>query len=299
MRSVYFIISFLAFISSINSQCFNTKVANTFNFECTTGNPIGARIGLDSVVHTATDWGQISTNNGFFIIYKNGVDVGSGVEDGSEIIYNSGDVMKIVPALIGIGNISTLTDETGCPAAWGSNRDVCSQPSLPVTWLKSPTITIKTKLVDISWQVSSQTSNSHFIIEHSTNAKSFEEIGRIAGDGTLHQEKQYTYIHETPYIGINYYRIKQVDYDGKYSYSEITSVTYDTDEQALIYPNPATSEVTIIIKDISVLQVVDMYGRLILTQNLTLGQNKIDISSLSKGIYIFTVGTHRYRVLKE
>ena len=60
--------------------------------------------------------------------------------------------------------------------------------------------------------------------EHGTDAKSYTEIGEIKGDGTSSLEKHYNYIHEKPAIGINYYRIKQVDYDGKFSYSDIASV---------------------------------------------------------------------------
>ncbi|MBK8627028.1 MAG: hypothetical protein IPN86_16105 [Saprospiraceae bacterium] len=55
----------------------------------------------------------------------------------------------------------------------------------------------------------------------------FSPIGEIEGDGTSNITKHYEYIHTSPSLGINYYRIKQLDYDGKYSYSDIASVRYD------------------------------------------------------------------------
>ncbi len=85
-------------------------------------------------------------------------------------------------------------------------------------------VQILDKKTRITWSVSTQINNEKYIIEQSTDAKSYIEIGEIKGDGTSSLEKHYNYIHEKPAIGINYYRIKQVDYDGKFSYSDIASV---------------------------------------------------------------------------
>ncbi len=54
MRFTFFIVLFFVFVSSLKAQCLWIKVANTFNYECTSGNPIGGRIGMDSVVHIGT-----------------------------------------------------------------------------------------------------------------------------------------------------------------------------------------------------------------------------------------------------
>lgn len=118
----------------------------------------------------------------------------------------------------------------------------------------------------------------------------------MAGDGTNNETKHYEYTHTSPSIGINYYRIKQVDYDGKHSYSDIASVIYDGGGETNIYPNPATSEVTISTKVPTSVQVMDLYGRVLIKQDISEGQNTINLSELPSGILIFVVGDQRYLV---
>ncbi len=171
--------------------------------------------------------------------------------------------------------------------------------TLPVTWLSSIKATYKNRDSHICWSVASQINNNKYIIEHSSDGRNFSPIGEIAGDGTSSLEKHYTYIHETPSIGINYYRIKQVDYDGKYSYSDIASVRYDGTEATSIYPNPATSEVTITTPEQTSLQIIDMCDRVIRRQAISEGQSTINLSELPTGMLIFVVGDQRFKVLKE
>ncbi len=181
------------------------------------------------------------------------------------------------------------------------NTDQCVKLAspMPVIYLNSPIAKIYKTKSHISWSVSTQINNEKYIIEHGTDAKSYTEIGEIKGDGTSAHEKHYTYIHETPSIGINCYRIKQVDYDGKYSYSDLASVRYDGTEATSIYPNPATSKVTITTTAQATLQIIDVYGRVIRRQDLSEGQNTINLSELPTGILIFVVGDQRYKVLKK
>ena len=98
---------------------------------------------------------------------------------------------------------------------------------------------------------------------------------------------------------MNYYRIKQADYDGKYSFSDIASVRYDGNEETSIYPNPASSEVTLTTTGPPSLLIFDVYGRSLSKQDIFEGQNTINLSELPSGILIFVVGDQRYKVLKE
>jgi hypothetical protein len=158
---------------------------------------------------------------------------------------------------------------------------------------------IKNGKSHISWSVASQINNEKYIIEHSKDGKNFSPIGEIAGDGTSNETKHYEYIHPSPSIGMNYYRIKQVDYDGKYSYSDIASLRYDGNGETSIYPNPATSEVNISTTEPTSMQIMDVYGRLLLNRDIYDGQNTINLAELPTGILIFVVGDQRFKVLKE
>jgi hypothetical protein len=136
------------------------------------------------------------------------------------------------------------------------------------------------------WSVASQVNNSHFIIEHSTDGRLYSENGKVQGHGNTPETKHYTNIHEKPSKGINYNNIKQVEYDGKYSYSDIASVRCDGHGETIIYPNPAISEVIISITASTSMQVMNVYGRLLLNQETGiygserkfLSQGDVDVS---------------------
>lgn len=171
--------------------------------------------------------------------------------------------------------------------------------ALPITYSKHLEATQKQNSTYLTWSVATQINNDKYIIEHSKDGRNFSLLGEIEGDGNNTSEKQYTYTHDKPSIGINYYRIKQVDYDGKYSFSNIATVRYDGSGETNIYPNPATSQVNISTTKPTSVQIMDVYGRLLLNRDISDGQNTINISALPSGILIFVVGDQRYRVLKE
>jgi len=185
------------------------------------------------------------------------------------------------------------------------DKNVCVYSgTLPVIWQSPTTVIIKNGESHITFSVATQLNNEKYIIEHShpesfRDGSNFSPIGEIAGDGTSNETKHYEYIHSSPTIGINYYRIKQVDYNGKYSYSDIVSVRYEGDSNINIYPNPTTSEVTINVPSATTLRIMDVYGKLYTHEAISEGQNTINLSELPSGILIFAVGDQRFKVLKE
>jgi len=76
-------------------------------------------------------------------------------------------------------------------------------------------------------------------------------------------------------------------------------VRYDGDGETNIYPNPATSGMTITMSESTTLQIMGVYGRLLKIQDISKGQNTINLSELPTGILIFVVGYQRYKVLKK
>ena len=153
--------------------------------------------------------------------------------------------------------------------------------------------------IQLQWSVATQINNEKYVVEHSADGKNFATIGEIAGDGTSYEIKNYDFIHTAPSIGVNYYRIKQIDVNGKYSYSDIASIRYDGNGETKIYPNPAASEVTITTTGSAFLQIIDVQGKILSKQTISEGQNTINLAGLPKGILIFMVGNQRFRVLNE
>ena len=97
------------------------------------------------------------------------------------------------------------------------------------------------------------------------------------------------------------HRIKQVDFDGKYSYSDVCSVVYEPrDNEVVMYPNPVGDYVKITTSYNTNLTITDLYGRIILTKTIIEGENTIDLEQLPNGFYIFALENgDRYKILKE
>ena len=78
--------------------------------------------------------------------------------------------------------------------------------------------------IKLNWETASELNNDHFVVERTIDGQSFEALGYIPGAGNTDQITIYAFTDEQPISGINYYRIKQVDFDGRFSYSSILSI---------------------------------------------------------------------------
>lgn len=79
------------------------------------------------------------------------------------------------------------------------------------------------KSILLNWVTSSEKNNKSFEVLKSYDGKSFTSFATINGVGNSDTEKTYSYTDENPYAGANYYQLKQIDFDGKTSYSNIIS----------------------------------------------------------------------------
>ncbi len=95
--------------------------------------------------------------------------------------------------------------------------------------------------VAVEWATASESGNDYFVVEHGTTVGAFTEVGMVAGAGDSQDLRSYDLVHDTPAVGVNYYRIKQVDFEGTFSYSGIVPVEVAGTPSAeiTIFPNPA------------------------------------------------------------
>ena len=122
----------------------------------------------------------------------------------------------------------------------------------------------------------------------------------MQGHGTISESKHFNYIHETPSIGMNYYRIKQVDFDGQLSYSEVVSVVYESvGGNVRIYPNPASSDVTIEVFEPTEVLISDVLGKVLHKQMVNKENNVVEVSNFPNGFLIFKVGNQIQRIIKQ
>lgn len=120
---------------------------------------------------------------------------------------------------------------------WDFN--VTAQPALPVEWLSFEATTIDNKSVKLDWITASEFENDYFEIQRSANGKDFERMDEIPSMGMSNSEKMYEWTDNVPLLGNNYYRIKQVDRDGSFEYSEVRLAKIAGDQPTIaVYPNP-------------------------------------------------------------
>ncbi len=149
-----------------------------------------------------------------------------------------GKIMANATATPEGGNFFSLT-ATGVssfsPFAVGS-----SDLSLPVDFL-SFTAKSSTGNIELEWKTSSEINNDYFMVERSTDDVNFVAIGSVQGAGNSNEILTYEFIDHEPFNGENYYRLKQVDYDGQFDYSKIVSArVFRNDFLFNIYPNPTS-----------------------------------------------------------
>ncbi|MEZ4960182.1 MAG: T9SS type A sorting domain-containing protein [Saprospiraceae bacterium] len=155
--------------------------------------------------------------------------------------------------------------------------------------------------VQLYWETATEINNSHFEVEWSTDGRAFQKIGRVAGAGTTTQAQQYGLLHETPSIGNNYYRLKQVDFDGKYEHSRIVNIRYQpTDIGYSIYPNPSADFVVIEnAGEEGLVEIFDVHGRFIESFQLQSNSSKHSLAGLPKGTYFLKIKDSLKRVIVQ
>lgn len=91
----------------------------------------------------------------------------------------------------------------------------------------------------LNWQTATEVNNDYFVVESSTDMINFKEIGRVDGAGNSNNVISYQYLDYTSFDKVIYYRLKQVDFDGVYTFSDIVAVKKSNEGDVNIYPNPA------------------------------------------------------------
>ncbi len=97
----------------------------------------------------------------------------------------------------------------------------------------------------IDWSVTNEVNNDYFAVEKSVDGLSFNSIGKVNTHGNSASVNAYSFTDIKPLAGLNYYRLKQVDNDGRFAYSEIKTVRFNNGRQLQVYPNPVGSFIKI------------------------------------------------------
>lgn len=179
----------------------------------------------------------------------------------------------------------------------GTNDGAFATVVLPVKYKSITTRSERCVGNQIIWSTSSEVNNSHFEIEVSKDSKNFVSIGEVKGTNKS-TGSEYKFIDLNKYANGQtvHYRLKQFDFDGRFEYSELISTRYSCDKpvQISVSPNPARDEVRVefVGADPSDLNAILLDGNGAYVKDVTLNTgviNKLDISSLSPGVYTIQV----------
>ncbi|HRE65992.1 MAG TPA: T9SS type A sorting domain-containing protein [Cyclobacteriaceae bacterium] len=146
--------------------------------------------------------------------------------------------------------------------------------------------------VNLNWVTASELNNDFFTVQHSTDGVEFASLGIINGQGTTQNSTSYDFVDSNPMAGVNYYRLKQTDFDGTSTYSNIIAVNLNL--EWLLYPNPVTYGNDVSINKKGDYAVYNNLGMLVMKIS---DANKLNISSLAPGIYTVRSSTGAIRRL--
>ncbi len=164
---------------------------------------------------------------------------------------------------------------------------------LPIELL-SFTAKPKNKQVELNWQTATEINNDYFTIERSATGENFSPIAIVDGAGNSNNILNYIDFDNAPLFGISYYRLKQTDFDGNYSYSAVVSVNFITNDFIVesIYPNPSHNDLNIqfnMTPNAAVISIYNTLGECLLNETSNSISVKINTSSFANGVYFISI----------
>ncbi|MBP7821419.1 MAG: hypothetical protein KA010_00755 [Saprospiraceae bacterium] len=124
--------------------------------------------------------------------------------------------------------------------------DPCYAAPAPITLTTFNAKGINNNATLLNWTTSNEINNDHFVVQHSFDGLSFQDIAQIKGAGTTNVEQQYQYLHSKVEQGTHYYRLMQMDFDGNKSYSRVEMIEMLGSTPTIrLIPNPTSNQVAI------------------------------------------------------
>lgn len=149
------------------------------------------------------------------------------------------------------------------------------------------------EMVVLNWATASELNNAGFEIQKSINGTDWETLEFVEGNGTTLEVQNYDFEDAQPFAGRNYYRLKQLDFDGKFEFSNIVTVTLDNRNQvnATVYPNPTKGSFTVELETAVSGQAViyNVFGQAIKTVQLNNQTNQISLEEFANGTYYIQI----------
>jgi len=178
---------------------------------------------------------------------------------------------------------------------------------LPIELLNFTATQQNNNTVKLEWETATEKNNDYFALERSEDALVWETFGTLKGAGISETRMKYEFTDRQPFQPTSYYRLKQNDFDGKFSFSPIrvVSITDPKSDDLEFYPNPCRNSITVSGKFLNAEELVlfNALGQKVISHYNFRVENKnritIDLSSLPSGIYFLKTFRSVKRIIKE
>jgi hypothetical protein len=195
-----------------------------------------------------------------------------------------------VPSIMNIARISSLSDANVKFTDDGTAIINPEEGPMPVTLAKFAATLIQGSRVQLDWSTSMEINCNKFVVEKSYDGNTFVEGPVVAGNGTTSLYHSYSITDDVSSAGsMIYYRLKQIDFDGKANLSKVIAVKINKENQVVsVSPNPFTSFVNIKIEwsksEVVTARVINIQGKEIISKTMQVnkGTNSFKIDELSK-----------------
>lgn len=292
-----------------SSNLFTSNIANnSMTLNWTSGNGtrrlVIARANSNSMSHPING-AQYTSNPNFGI--------GSSVSSGAHVVYDGTASSCNISGL----NLNTtyffrVYEYNGSGANTNyltSSFATGGSTTLPVKWLEFKSETIDNLQIKLKWTTTNESNNSHFEIQRSINKNLWENLGTVKGTNRTNEISQYYYVDTTANVYQQcFYRIKQIDLDGKFDYSTILVVKVKNNlpkKSFNVHPNPNSGIFNLIFEDNSfkTISLINSLGNIIYEAQCDKSDVLININEIPNGVYFVRMQTNDYvvysKIIKE
>ena len=181
----------------------------------------------------------------------------------------------------------------------------CGTAPLPIELLFFSAEVTNDDNVLLLWATASETNNDFYTVERAKDGLAFEEVLRRKGAGNSTATIEYSAMDFHPYFGTSYYRLRQTDFDGMFTYSNIVPVTVNPNELVVhIFPNPSDGKFHVNIESGSIgadagIKIYNTLGAILYQSPVKERKSIIDMSGQPKGIYFIHINTGTETVIMK
>jgi hypothetical protein len=192
--------------------------------------------------------------------------------------------------ILNVPQVSTVTLTCNTGTGWGFAGVLTGCHSLPVTLL-SFNVSQQNNKVLLNWQTSSEQNTGRFEIQYSSDGSQWQTIGDKAAAGYSNILRSYSFQQDLPENGVSYYRLKEIDLNGKVTYSAIKTITVNK-QPVSVWPNPFKDRVYITTGNSSVIKSVTLLnaeGKQLQHYNSFANGASINTNNYASGLYIVLI----------